>query len=297
MRPKATQRTYYQTGFTIVELLVVIVVIGVLATISVVSYSGISQRATIASLQSDLNNNSKKLKMYYVLYGSYPTSLNGSNCPSAPNTDNNYCLTGSGNTTYQYSGSSSTFCTTATVSNISYYISQNSIPTLGGCPGDIVSGSPAIANPSFESDTVGNLSYPLQWNQYGNVANNYEGVASDFSVYGTKSFKISQTTTDMDGGIWARISGLTIGQNVTVSVWIKSGAGVANASLNLCTSQHGLTGNKSVSANQGANVNGRFSVTMTSVDQTSVDLFLGQGSWGLSSRGDVWFDGVQVTIS
>lgn len=39
-------------GFTIVELLVVIVAIGVLAAITVVSYIGISQRATISSLQS-----------------------------------------------------------------------------------------------------------------------------------------------------------------------------------------------------------------------------------------------------
>jgi len=53
-------------AFTIVELLVVIVVIGILATITVVSYSGITNRAVIANVQSDLSNASKKLKIYQL---------------------------------------------------------------------------------------------------------------------------------------------------------------------------------------------------------------------------------------
>ena len=62
-----------RNGFTIVELLVVIVVIGILAAITIVSYSGITQRANEAVLQSDLDNASKILKMYQVDYGSFPT--------------------------------------------------------------------------------------------------------------------------------------------------------------------------------------------------------------------------------
>ena len=37
-------------GFTIVELLVVIVVIGILVAITIVSYTGLSSKATVASL-------------------------------------------------------------------------------------------------------------------------------------------------------------------------------------------------------------------------------------------------------
>ena len=59
-------KQYYIPGFTIVELLVVIVVIGVLATITIVSYTGITQRAIISSLQSDLTNNSNQLKMFQI---------------------------------------------------------------------------------------------------------------------------------------------------------------------------------------------------------------------------------------
>ena len=79
------------SAFTIVELLVVIVVIGVLAAITVVSYNGITKRATLASLQSDLSSASTKLKSYQTIYGSYPT-LDANNCPSAPAVDSNYCL-------------------------------------------------------------------------------------------------------------------------------------------------------------------------------------------------------------
>lgn len=279
-------------GFTIVELLVVIVVIGILASITIVSFSGISQRATSASLQSDLENASKILKMDLVDTGSFP--------PTKEAADGGDGIPYSDGTTYQYTADNSTstkaFCVTATKSNLSYYLSNDSKPIKGGCPGDVVFGSPSLANPSFEPDAAGNLSWPSQWEGYGIIANNYEGVANDFSSHGTKSFKISHTGSDMDGGVWARISGLTVGQNVSVSAYIRSGAGVANASMVLCTGQHGLTGGQTENANQTENVNGRFTVTINNIDQNAVDLFLGQGSFGPSSRGDVWFDGLQVTV-
>lgn len=43
-----------QTGFTIVELLIVIVVIGILAAITIVAYNGIQSRAKAASRDSDI---------------------------------------------------------------------------------------------------------------------------------------------------------------------------------------------------------------------------------------------------
>lgn len=55
------------SGFTIVELLIVIVIIGILATITIISYVGISTKATEATLKSDLANASKKLKLYTTL--------------------------------------------------------------------------------------------------------------------------------------------------------------------------------------------------------------------------------------
>jgi prepilin-type N-terminal cleavage/methylation domain-containing protein len=61
-----------QTGFTIVELLIVIVVIAILAAISVVAYTGIQNRANDTAVQSDITNFAKKVMAYYAEHGEYP---------------------------------------------------------------------------------------------------------------------------------------------------------------------------------------------------------------------------------
>lgn len=94
------------TGFTIVELLVVIVVIGILAAITIVSYTGVSQKATASTLQSDLANGSRLLKMYYVDHGTYPASLDINNCPNGITPlDEKYCLKSSTGASLSYSSS------------------------------------------------------------------------------------------------------------------------------------------------------------------------------------------------
>lgn len=52
-----------QTGFTIVELLIVVVVIAILAAISVVAYTGIQNRANDSVIQNDLMNFAKKINL------------------------------------------------------------------------------------------------------------------------------------------------------------------------------------------------------------------------------------------
>jgi prepilin-type N-terminal cleavage/methylation domain-containing protein len=47
-------QTTNRSGFTIVELLIVVVVIAILAAITIVSYNGIQQRAKLAAAKSDL---------------------------------------------------------------------------------------------------------------------------------------------------------------------------------------------------------------------------------------------------
>ncbi len=72
MKTKQWTRRSKRSGFTIVELLIVIVVIGILAAISVVAYNGIQNRAHSTAVKSDLNNNAKKLEEYKILNGRYP---------------------------------------------------------------------------------------------------------------------------------------------------------------------------------------------------------------------------------
>jgi prepilin-type N-terminal cleavage/methylation domain-containing protein len=67
-------RAQKQTGFTIVELLIVIVVIAVLAAISIVAYGGIQTRAKNAKLQSALASVQKKIEAYNAEFGSYPAT-------------------------------------------------------------------------------------------------------------------------------------------------------------------------------------------------------------------------------
>lgn len=50
-----------QTGFTIVELLIVIVVIGILAAITIVAYNGVQNRAYDATVQANLRDLSTKV--------------------------------------------------------------------------------------------------------------------------------------------------------------------------------------------------------------------------------------------
>src|SRR5450830_1774133 len=88
------------SGFTIVELLVVIVVIGILAAITIVAYTGISGKAVVSSIQSDLSNAKKQLSLYYVDNGAYPASLS-SNCPDGP-ADTRYCIKPCGSNTFLY---------------------------------------------------------------------------------------------------------------------------------------------------------------------------------------------------
>ncbi len=67
------------SGFTIVELLIVIVVIGILAAVTVVAFSNAQTRAKNSSTQASLKQVQKLVEMYAVENGSYPTTGSLSN--------------------------------------------------------------------------------------------------------------------------------------------------------------------------------------------------------------------------
>lgn len=72
-----------KSGFTIVELLIVILVIAILAAISVVAYNGVQQRSRDSIRKSDLSTIAKLLSMYNVNRGNYIST--GSGCGSESN--------------------------------------------------------------------------------------------------------------------------------------------------------------------------------------------------------------------
>lgn len=65
------------SGFTIVELLIVIVVIAILAAISVAVYGNIQNRANDTAVQSDINSFAKKVMLFEAEKGRYPVGVGG----------------------------------------------------------------------------------------------------------------------------------------------------------------------------------------------------------------------------
>lgn len=66
------------SGFTIVELLIVIVIIAILAAITVTAYNGIQERSRKAYFLSDISNIKKAMEFFKTENGTYPQ------CPSGP---------------------------------------------------------------------------------------------------------------------------------------------------------------------------------------------------------------------
>ncbi len=62
-----------QSGFTIVELLIVIVIIGILATLVIVTFSGVQQKARDSERKTDINAIAGQLEAVYANKGYYPT--------------------------------------------------------------------------------------------------------------------------------------------------------------------------------------------------------------------------------
>lgn len=107
------------TGFTIVELLIVIVVIAILAAISVVAYTGIQQRATNSSIIASANQTVKLIQAYIAENGNYP--FTGSVVCVVP-------------------GSST--CTSGDVSRSSNATLNNNLATIGTLPTSVPNARP-----------------------------------------------------------------------------------------------------------------------------------------------------------
>ena len=115
------------SGFTIVELLVVIVVIGILAAITIVSYTVVRDQARENSLKTDLRSSVSTLIKYKSENGGFPSSFNTATATNSSG-DTDYW--------YTYDSTTRTFCLEATAFDRTFYAtSTNSEPTEGTCLG------------------------------------------------------------------------------------------------------------------------------------------------------------------
>lgn len=65
-------RKTYRTGFTLVELMIVIAVIGILATLTFVGYSGVKEKAYNTQVIEGVRQYRTALEAYHGKYGNYP---------------------------------------------------------------------------------------------------------------------------------------------------------------------------------------------------------------------------------
>ena len=81
------------SGFTIVELLIVVVVIGILASIVTVAYTGITTQAKNLKTIAAVDSWAKAIQLYRIENGSFPTQQS---CLGSTTTypDNGYCWDG-----------------------------------------------------------------------------------------------------------------------------------------------------------------------------------------------------------
>lgn len=118
-----------QKAFTIVEILVTITIIVIISALAITSYSGISNRATLSSIKSNLTNTSRALKLDQVSNSKYPETLSEVNNNKGIKIDDSF------STNYATNNNSSPqgFCLSFSKNNLTYSIDENDIISQKNC--------------------------------------------------------------------------------------------------------------------------------------------------------------------
>ena len=288
-----------QSGFTIVELLIVIVIIGILAAITIVAYNGIQDRARVSSVNSALSQSAKKLKLFQVDNpDTYPAAA------GANGIDNLAALgiVNSSDVSYQYSSSANTYCLTATNGTTSYQISNiSTTATVGGCAGHGQGGVAAVTNYAANPNAAG-----ISTSAFGSAGSSpvaaTSSIASDRSHIGTTSLK--KVITGASGYTAAMASTpntdnslrVNAGEKVQWSLWVYSTtAGTPTiywqgAKVSDDTYTGGSSGTISIPANTWTKVTGTHTPTAdVYVRQTGIYNFT------VVAGDTLWFDEFMMT--
>jgi len=193
----------YKKGFTIVELLVVIVVIGILAVITIVGYTGVTQRAAAATLESDLKNAATQLELYKAENGTYPSG--SSSLPKSSGTEYQYTVVGND---YYLSATSQNNDVIAKYTSSEYGSSVQDGVWSGHTP----PGEPTwkqISSNTYHTCAIGTDSKAYCWgyNTYGQLGN------------GSTTDSHSPVAVNTSGVLSGKtITSITVGENHTCAV-------------------------------------------------------------------------------
>lgn len=227
-----------QTGFTVVELLIVIVIIGILAGISFAGYSGLTGKARSVAVANSLDHAASEVQRV-TLRGSVPTSL-----PSTIKPDNDIVLQLAGS-----AGGVDDFCINAyriSSFEIGSYDSKHGKIRPGLCPGILI-GSPLGGSlPSVPMNE--NLTTPdfEDWDLTGSVT--YDKTTKELTFSGASGWAVSPLVY---------LGGQSVGSGLTYELYSTTGsttfapqAGVYSSSnyyaangTTSATSSSGYTGN------------------------------------------------------
>jgi len=285
------------SGFTIVELLIVIVVIGILAAITIVAYNGIQQNAKIAAVKGDLGQSSRLLEAYRFSKSATERYPLANDCSATPAADT-ICLKASNGNIINYSVDNSSsppsFCITVSNASINFKVTNTSAtPIAGTCSGVIAGG---VACPSGFIVVPGNSAFGT----------------SDFCVMKYEARQVGATTVPIStatGTPWVSVSQtnaiaysanvagctgcklmtenewLTIAQNVlnVASNW--TGGSVGSGSIYSGHNDGGPGSSLTADANDANGYSGTGNVASSNQRRT-LTLSTGEVLWDLA--GNVW---------
>lgn len=255
------------SGFTIVELLIVIVVIAILAAISIVAYNAIQNRAKASSLGSALTQAAKKIAVWQVdKPGETPSSLNLVGVSDS----------GTISYTYDQMNNGTGYCLIANNGGVSYYISSSNLsPQEGTCSGSNI----------------------LVWNK-GNSSSPtpVPSAVVDTSVYRTSTASMRFAPNTAGQPLRGNPHTASVGQTYTVGFWMISDPtwnGAANNSkIRFANAGGTQIGNCPYNGVKTAWTYVSCSFTLTS---TNPQLNISVGNDG--TTGNIWIDDFSLTVN
>lgn len=228
------------SGFTIVELIVVIIVIAILVTITAIAYSSVTNMAKQKGVETDARAMASALTKYKTENGTYPTNL--SDMTSQPQTTSTF--------QYTYTASTRSYCLTASITGFSMYmVSGNSTVTKGACPGHGLNGNPPITN--IAKNPIGS------------------GSSSQYATSGWFSTICGTDAVDTAGISWNSQT------NWHRMAWSGSGCNTLRMNFDLSNLQNGAT--YTISALVGNDGSSSTSFTMDLADQNQTTFTLNPG--------------------